>query len=45
MIESGITSKGQILSAGERAGAASLYTFDRNLARVEGVALLGTGRE
>ena len=34
-----------ILSAGERAGAAPLYTFDRNLARVEGVVLLTIGQD
>ncbi len=30
-----------VLSAAERAGATSLYTFDRRLARMEGVVLLG----
>ena len=32
-----------VLSAAERAGALPLYTFDRRLARMQGVALVGGG--
>ena len=34
-----------VLSAAQRAGATPLYTFDRRLARMEGVALVGDGTE